>query len=155
MFTQHLSTTILLVAFVGSAYAQDYPAKPIRIISPFAVGGSADAPARWIAAELTRSQVQQFIADSRSGASAIIGTDLVAKSSADGYTLLFTTVFFISSGVTAASPPFGPVRDCSTLPPASNTASMLVVGPALPVNSMRDLLAHARTNPGKMKYASS
>jgi tripartite-type tricarboxylate transporter receptor subunit TctC len=155
MFKQHLSTTILLVDFVGSACAQDYPVKPIRIISPFAAGGPADAPARWIAAKLTRSLGQQFIVDSRGGASTIIGTDLVAKSTSDGYTLLFTTVSFILTGVTAANPPFDPVRDFAPLTPVSNTASILVVGPALPVKSMRDLVEHARRNPGKVKYASS
>jgi tripartite-type tricarboxylate transporter receptor subunit TctC len=155
MFKGCLLVKILLLTFVVSAYAQDYPVKPIRIISPFAAGGPADAPARWVAAKLTRTLGQQFIVDSRGGASTIIGTDLVAKSTSDGYTLLFTTVSFILTGVTAAHPPFDPIRDFAPLTPVSNTASILIAGPALPIKSMRELVEHARGNPGKVKYASS
>ncbi len=155
MSKRDLIIGVLLLHCIGSAWAQEYPAKPVRIISPFAAGGPADAPARWIAAKLSRSLGQQFIVDSRGGASSIIGTDLVAKAPPDGYTLLFTTVSFILTGVTAANPPFDPVRDFAPLTPVSNTASILVAGPALAVKSVRELVEYARKNPGKVKYASS
>ena len=144
-----------IATWVGTAQAQGYPTKPVRIVSPFAAGGPADAPSRWIAGKLSQSLGQQFIVDSRGGASSIIGTDLVAKSAPDGYTLLFTTVSFILTGMTAANAPFDPVRDFAALTPVANSVSILVVGPALQVKSVRELIEHARKNPGKVKYASS
>lgn len=150
-----LAAALAIPALPALAQGQEYPNRLVKIVSPFSAGGPTDPPARWMASKLGEAMGQQFIVDFRGGASSNLGTDLVAKSPKDGYTLLFTTNSFILSAVTAAHLPFDTVRDFAPLTPVSTTATLLVVGPSLPVKSLRELLERARQAPGKLSFASS
>ncbi len=150
-----VSVFLILTCLSSATHAQEYPAKPVKIVSPFAAGGPTDPPARWIAAKLGESIGQPFIVEFRGGASSNLGTAFVAKSPRDGYTLLFTTNSFILSAVTAAQLPFDPIRDFAPLTPVSAQATVLVAGPAMPVISLRELIERARKSPGKISFASS
>ena len=148
-----LAAVLLSAAHVPSA--QEYPAKPVRIIVPFAPGGPNDLAVRPLAPKLQELLGQPFIVDYRAGANGIIGTELVAKSAPDGYTLLVVSSSFTINASTYAKLPFDPLRD---LAPVSSIASgdiILVVNPTVPVRSVKELVALAKSTPGKLTYASS
>ena len=138
------------------AMAQAYPSKPVKLVVPQAAGGATDVFARHLAQKLTLAWGQPVVVDNRVGAAGVVGTDLVAKSSADGHTLLFTY-----AGSQAVNPslypkiPFDSVKDFATITPVATTAFFLVVGANSPVQNLRELLANAKANPGKVTYATS
>lgn len=138
------------------AAAQHYPAKPVRLISPYPPGGGTDAAARIIAQALTDAFGQQVIVDTRGGASGLIGTELAAKSPADGYTIVLGNVAPLAI-LPAATPrlPYDPLRDFQPISLIATSDYVLTVHPSLPVRSLKELLALARANPGKLTYASS
>jgi tripartite-type tricarboxylate transporter receptor subunit TctC len=145
----------LALAAAPVALAQEYPVKPVRIIVPFAPGGPNDLAVRPLAPKLQELLGQPFIVDYRAGANGIIGTELVAKSPPDGYALLVVSSSFTINASTYAKLPFDPLRD---LAPVSSIASgdiILVVNPTVPVRSVKELVALAKSNPGKLSYASS
>jgi tripartite-type tricarboxylate transporter receptor subunit TctC len=146
----------LLALAAGAAHAQSYPAKAIRIIVPFPAGGGTDIVARIVGLKLGESLGQTIIVDNRAGAGGTIGTDLAAKSANDGYTLLLG-----SNGPLAINPtyyqklPYDPLKDFAPVALVTLMPFVLVVHPALPVRSMRELLALARSRPGQLNYASA
>ncbi len=145
----------LLVLTTGCAYAQDYPQRPIRLIVPFPAGGVTDVLARIAGAKLTERYAQQVVIDNRAGASGIIGTDLVAKSQPDGHTLLMSASSQATFSSLYAKVPFDPVKDFEPVALTATLPYLLVVHPSLPVKSVRELIQHAKTHPGKMSVAGS
>jgi tripartite-type tricarboxylate transporter receptor subunit TctC len=151
-----LVTCVALVLAVGGARAQSYPAKPVRVVVAFAPGGTTDILARLYSQKLTASTGQQFIVDNRTGAGGTIGTDIVAKSAPDGYTIKFG-----STSSLAVSPnlypnlPFDLTRDLTPVAHVASAPIVLAIHPSLPVKNMRELLALAKAKPGQINFASS
>jgi tripartite-type tricarboxylate transporter receptor subunit TctC len=137
------------------AAAQDYPARPVRLIVPFAAGGPADVYARFLATRLQESLGQPFIVDNRPGAGSIIGTDAVAKSPADGYTLLLMSNTHTVNESLIPTKPFQLLRDFAPIAPINSSDLVLVTRATLPANNLGELLKMARAKPGSLSYASS
>ena len=138
------------------SHAQPYPTRPIRLIVPYPPGGGTDIVSRPIAQKLTDAFGQQVVVDNRGGANAIIGTELAAKASPDGYTLLFALPANIAVNPNLYRDlPYNPVRDFAPIAQINTFAMLLVSHPSLPVNSVSDLIQLARSRPGKLNFASS
>ncbi len=137
------------------AFAQDYPSKPVRIIVPFAPGGSADVFGRFIAQRLQEALGQNVIIDNRPGAGSVIGTDAVAKSAPDGHTLLLMSNTHTVNESLIPNKPFQLMRDFTPVAPINYSDLVLVVKAALPVNTLPELLQAAKVRPGSLSYASS
>ena len=135
--------------------AQDYPSKPVRIIVPFAPGGSADVFGRFIAQRLQEATGQNFVIDNRPGAGSVIGTDAVAKSPADGYTLLLMSNTHTVNEALIPVKPFVLMRDFVPIAPINYSDLVLVAKPSLPFATLADLIKAAKSKPGGMSYASS
>ena len=148
---------VLLAPVAGaSAWAQAYPAKTVRVIVPYPPGGGNDIIARAVTDELTKRTGQQFFVDNRPGASTIIGAELAAKAPPDGYTL------FVSSQTTLAivpnlksKVPYDPLRDFEPVSMLATQPYLLVVHPSLPARTVKELIALAKSRPGKIIYGSS
>ena len=146
-----------LIAFTATgAWSQAYPSKPIKLISPYPPGGGTDAAARIVAQALSDQMGQQIVVDTRGGASGLIGTELAAKSAPDGYTIVLGNVAPLAI-LPAATPklPYDPVRDFSPISLVALSDYVLTVHPSLPAKTLKELLALAKANPGKLTYASS
>src|SRR5690349_20543695 len=144
---------LCLVATIGPAAAQDFPARPIKLVVGFAAGGTTDFMARLLADRLRGPLGQPVVVENRTGANGAIGAEFVAKSAADGYTLYFTT-----AGVATVYPhlkpaPYDTLRDFVGVARVAFNSTMLVVNAALPVHSARELAALAREKPGKITVA--
>lgn len=152
------AAAMLLLFFVGAAsYAQDggYPAKPVRLIIPYVPGGIVDVFARAVGTHLQGRLGQPFVTDNRPGASQTIGLELAAKSPADGYTLVTgTQAGLVFATCARASLPYDPGRDFAHITTMFTTPFYLVVHPSLPVNSVKELIAYAKSHPGKLSYGS-
>ncbi len=145
---------LLLLLFVSTASAQSYPVKPIRYIVPFPPGGFNDTLARILAAELPKTLGQQVIVDNRPGGNTIIGTELAAKSPADGYTLYGAALpFSVIQSLYKTS--FDVTRDFAPITLAGVTPNLLVANPGVPFSDVKGLIAYAKANPGKLNYAST
>jgi tripartite-type tricarboxylate transporter receptor subunit TctC len=145
----------VLSAFAAGAFAQSYPAKPIRVIVPQPPGGSTDLVARPLAKHFTDAMGQSIVVENRPGAGSLIGTDLVAKAPADGYTLLMVAASFTINPSLHKSLPFDPVNDFAPISLLSSFPNLLVVHPSVPVKSVQELIALARAKPGALNYGSS
>lgn len=148
------SCLVLLAALTGPAVAQDnYPTKPIRMIVAFAVGGTSDIVARLISVKMTETLGQQVLVDNRPGAGGNLGTDLVAKATPDGYTILFgsASAFAFNPGVYKTMP-FDPVKDFTALGQAGVTRYAFVVHKSVPATDLKSLLAMVKAEPGKYTY---
>jgi tripartite-type tricarboxylate transporter receptor subunit TctC len=146
---------LLLAVAAPLAAAQDYPSRPVRIIVPFAAGGPADVYARFIAQRLQESMGQTFIVDDRPGAGSIIGTDAVAKSPADGYTLLLMSNTHTVNESLIPTKPFQLMRDFVPVAPINSSDLVLVARSGLPATTLHELIAAAKAKPGALSYASS
>jgi len=135
--------------------AQDYPVKPVRLISPFAAGGGADTVARFFAQKLSTTLQQQVVVDNRAGAGSIIGTDLAAKAPPDGYTILIINDTHAINANLFRKLPYDPVRDFVPITLIASTPFLLMVHPSLPVKTAQDLVRLAKSKPGEINYASS
>ncbi len=142
---------------VSAASAQEtYPSKPIRFIAPYPPGGSSDVLARVIAQKLTESLGKQVIVENRPGATGNIGHELVAKAAPDGYTLLLTTKSqMVNNPYLFKRLPFDPLTDFSLLTMIAHAGHVLVVHPAVPARNVKELVALAKAQPGKLSYGSS
>ena len=150
-----LALSLASVLGSSSVTAQGYPAKTVKIIVPFAAGGPADNYARFMAQRLQDALGQSFVVDNRPGAGSVIGTDLAAKAPADGYTLLMMSNAHTVNETLIPNKPFQLMRDFVAVAPVNYSDLVLVAHPALPANSLKDLLQQARARPGKLNYASS
>ena len=137
------------------AAAQNYPAKPVRIIVPQSAGGSTDFAARAVAQKLAEAMKENFIVDNRPGAGSINGTEAVAKAPADGHTLLMVAASFTINPALHKQLPFDPVRDFAAISQVAGLPHLLVVHPSMPVKTVKELVAVAKAKPGDINYASS
>lgn len=159
MKTAGVIVTALLAA-VGSAGALGqpaggYPARLVRIVVPVAAGGTVDIVARTLAQRLTDSLGQQVIVENRPSASSLVGTQWVAKSAPDGYTLLETSTTFLSAPAVVPQPGYDPVKDFAGASLTCRVPMVIEVNPNLPVRSVKDLIALAKSRPGEITYAAS
>jgi tripartite-type tricarboxylate transporter receptor subunit TctC len=150
-----LALGLASTAALTPALAQGYPGKPVRIVVPFAAGGPADVYARFMAQRLQDALGQTFVVDNRPGAGSVIGTDAVAKSSPDGYTLLLMSNAHTVNESLIANKPFQLMRDFVAVAPINYSDLVLVATPALPDSTLKALIADAKARPGKLNYASS
>lgn len=148
---------VALAAFSAAASAQpsDYPNRAIRIIVPLAAGGNVDIVARAMAEQVSRSLGQSVIVENRPGASSLVGTQLVAKAPPDGYTLLAIANTFATVPLIVANPGYDPLKDFSAITLTCLVPQVLVVNPSLPAHSVKELIALAKAQPGKIAYATS
>lgn len=144
-----------LVSLSGLSAAQNYPAKPVRVIVAFAPGGPIDLLARPISQKLGEALGQAFVVDYKPGANAVIGAEYVVRSPADGYTLLIFSSGHTINPSTQKSLPYDTLKDFTAVSPIGRSDIILIVNPSLPVNSVKELVAHAKANPGKLNFASS
>jgi tripartite-type tricarboxylate transporter receptor subunit TctC len=145
----------LLLIMPGAACPQAYPSKPIRLIVPFAAGGSPDITSRLVANELSRQMGQQVVVDNRAGAAGIIGTELIARAAPDGYTLGYVAFPFATNPSMFAKLPYDTMRDFQHVSSMLFGLNLLAVTPSLPIRSVKELIEHARSNPDKLSYAST
>jgi tripartite-type tricarboxylate transporter receptor subunit TctC len=138
-----------------TASAQAYPNRAVKIIVPFAAGGPADVYARFIAQRLTEALGQSYIIDNKPGAGSVIGTDVAAKSPADGYTLLLMSNTHTVNETLIPNKPFHLMRDFVAVAPINYSDLVLVANPKVPANNLKEFIAYAKANPGKLNYASS
>jgi tripartite-type tricarboxylate transporter receptor subunit TctC len=147
--------TIVAICASGTALAQAYPSKPIRLVVPFPPGGSLDVVARAIGQKLTEAWGQPVVIDNRPGAGGNIGADLVAKSAPDGYTILEGALSTHAVNVSLYSKmPYDPVRDFAPITLVAVTPNVLVLNPSVPANSVKELIAYAKAHPGKLSFGS-
>jgi len=130
-----------------------YPARPVRIIVPFAPGGS-DVPARMLAVKLGEKLGQPFVVENRPGAAGVLGAELGAKAAADGYTLTFATASFAVTAVTHKKLPYDPIKDFAAIGSVGSVPFVLATHPSLPVHSVRQFVALAKARPGELNYGS-
>ena len=145
----------LLALAAPFAMAQEYPSRPVKIIVPFAAGGSADVYARVLSQKLQEALGQTFVVDNRPGGGSLIGTDAVAKSAPDGYTLLLMSNNHTVNESLYATKPFQLMRDFAPIAPINSSDLVLVARSGLPESTLRELLAAAKAKPGALTYASS
>lgn len=150
-----LIAALVAMAAAFSAQAQDYPTRPVRIIVPFAPGGSADVFGRFIAQRLQEATGQSFVVDNRPGGGSVIGTDAVAKSAPDGYTLLLMSNAHTVNESLIPNKPFVLLRDFVPIAPISYSDLVLVAKAGLPQTTLAELIKAAKARPGSMSYASS
>ncbi len=146
-------------AFIGLiapqfSSAQSYPQRPVRFIVPFAPGGGTDVPARLLAPKLTDAMGQQFLVDNRAGANGIVGTDVTAKAVPDGYTVLIVPSGHTINASLYPKLPYDTVKDFASISLIANGAYILVTNSALPVKSVSELIALAKSKPGVMQFGS-
>ena len=146
----------LLALWAGNAAAQpSYPVRPIRFIIPFPPGGSTDPMGRFVASKLTERIGQQVIVENRPGGNTVIGNDVAAKATPDGYTMLYTGASFFSTATLIPNLPYDTLRDFTGVGTIGKSRSVLVVHPSVPVQSVQELIALAKAKPDEIKYGSS
>lgn len=158
MKTYRAISTLLISAsalFASCAWAQGYPSRPVKIIVPFAASGPADIYARFVAQRLQDEFRQPFVVENKPGAGSLIGTDFVAKSPADGYTLLMMSNTQTVNESLVPNKPFALMRDFVGVAPINYSNLLLVVHPSVPVKNLSELIQLAKSRPGKLNYASS
>ncbi|MBI3372072.1 MAG: tripartite tricarboxylate transporter substrate binding protein [Betaproteobacteria bacterium] len=139
--------------FAGASHAQTWPARPVRIIVPFAPGGPTDVMARILAQKLSESFGQQFVVENRAGAGGNIGMNLVAKSAPDGYAVLLASSSYVVNPSLYAKAGYDPHKDFAPVTVAAASPNVLVVHPSVPARNAQELVALVRGNPGKHNYA--
>jgi len=146
----------LMAAFGGHAIAQSsYPTRPIRLVVPFPPGASNDIVARVVGQKLSEALGQQAVVDNRGGAGGSIGAAILARAPADGYTLMVTSTSYVTNAAVQTGLPFDPVADVAGVAMIGKGPMMVVVAPSVPAQSVRELVAFAKSQPGGVNYASS
>src|SRR5262245_35014034 len=151
-------TACLIACTSGAAAAAQakaqYPDKPIRVVVPMVAGGAVDTLARLLGRELTASLGKPIVVENRAGANGNIGAEIVAKATPDGYTLLIPDMGTLTVGPSVyTSLPFDPIKDFAPITLLISSPYGLATFPGLPVASVKELIAYARSNPGKVRYA--
>jgi tripartite-type tricarboxylate transporter receptor subunit TctC len=146
---------LALCALAGTAFAQDYPTRPIRVIVPFSPGGAVDGPMRVIAQEMSRHLGQAVAVENKPGAGATIGSDLVAHAPPDGYTLLLASQTNAIAGAMYKELKYDPVNDFEPISLIGREPGVLVVNPSIPVRTFQEFVAYAKAHPGELDFASS
>jgi len=145
----------LLFVACASAHAQTYPSKPVRVIVPVAAGGNQEITIRAVADEMSRSLGQPLLIEAKPSASALVGTQLVARSAPDGYTLLSVSTTFSRAATLVAAAGYDPVKDFVGVSLVSRIPQVLEVNPSVPAHSVAELIALAKSKPGQLSYATS
>jgi len=148
---------IAMLAAAGSAFAQSWPSKPVRVIIPYPPGGGAEAAARFLANHFTQAFGQSFVIDNRPGGNTVIGAEAAAKAPADGYTLFVTggSTMSVQPLVFSGKLPFDPLGDFAPVSMVSHFPFFLVVPASLQVNTLAELVAYVKARPGQVSYASN
>jgi len=147
------AVALLALSAAGPVLAQAYPAKPVRIIVPFAAGGGSDVVARLLGAELTRAWGQPMIVENRAGAGGIIGAEFVFRAAPDGYTMLLVEVGGLAIRSSLYKLPFDLLKDFTGVAVVAYGPNVLVTHPSVPARTVRDLVALARKRPGEVTFA--
>ena len=156
IFRDVFTSAMALAALIAlPAFAQSYPAKAIRLVSPFPPGGSVDVVGRLLAAKLSESLGQQMLVDNRSGASGVIGTEVVMNAPPDGYTLLINTIPFVTNQFLMPRAPYDPLRDFVAISLVASSPSLVTVNPGLSVRSIQELIALAKAKRGQLYYSAA
>jgi tripartite-type tricarboxylate transporter receptor subunit TctC len=148
-------SSALILAAASAAQAQTYPSKPVRLVLPYAPGGIVDYVGRTLAQKLTENLGQPVVTDNRPGAGGILGTDSVARSAPDGYTLVLMDPAIVINPTLQADVPYDVFKSLQTVSIVSSSPEVLVVSPALPVATFPELVAYGKANPGKLNFASA
>lgn len=143
----------LVVFFAAIAHAQVYPSKPVRVVIPFPPGGTLDVVGRMLAQKLSDQLGQQFIIDNKPGGNGIIGADMVAKASADGYTLLFNASTFTSAPLTMKQVPYAVERDFAPIALVAKAPLSIAINKNLPITDIKSLISYAKSEQGNMTFA--
>jgi len=146
---------LVLLSFGVSAWSQSYPSRPVKIVVPYGVGGPADIYARFIAARMQDSLGQPVVVEDRPGAGSIVGTDYVAKSAADGYTLLMMSNTHTVNETLIPKKPFELMRDFAPITGVNYSDLIMVIHPSVPASNLKEFIALAKSKPGALNYASS
>ena len=154
-FLKALAAAAMCLAASGTAQAQGYPAKPIRLIVPFPAGGATDLFARTLSQKMGEKLGAPLVVDNKPGAGGAIGSDLAAKSAPDGYTLLLGTTSTHAIGPVISKVPYDTARDFTPIAHVGDAPSIMLVPNSSPAKSVREWVEYARKNPGKLNYASS
>ena len=144
-----------VVLICATATAQDYPSRPVKLLVPFAAGGPADVYARFLAQRLQEAMAQPFVVENRPGGGAVLGTEIVAKSAPDGYTLLVMSNTHTVNESLLPNRPYQLLRDFTPVAPINYSDLVLVVNPSVKANTLQEFIALAKAQPGKLNYASS
>ncbi len=155
MTSRNLVFVAVLLPAMTAAQAQTFPSKPVRVVVPFAAGGGADIIARVMAQKLTDAWGQQVIVDVRAGGGSVVGTEIVARSAPDGYTLLYAANPFSTNAALLANLPYDSLRDFAPITMVASAPLIVVVHPSLPARSIKELIAIAKTRPGQLSYGTS
>ena len=155
MHKLQFAIALVVSLFASLASSQEYPARPVKIVVPFAAGGPADVYARFLAQRLQDAMGQPFVVEDRPGGGSVVGTDIVAKSAPDGYTLLLMSNTHTVNESLMRDKPFVLMRDFTAIAPINYSDLVLVVNPAVPAKTLQELIALAKAQPGKLNYASS
>src|SRR3954454_10054541 len=152
-----MKTIVALCALLAShfAFAQSYPNRPIRLVVPYAAGGTSDILARQIGPKITEALGQPVIVENKTGANGNVGADFVAKSAPDGYTLLLTDVGGLVISASVYKLAFDPSKDFTPVVIVSYSPVVLAVHPSVPVGSVAELVEYAKKNPNKLNFAVS
>jgi tripartite-type tricarboxylate transporter receptor subunit TctC len=150
-----LGLSLALLAGVVHAQGAGYPNRPIRLVVPFPPGGATDIVGRTVAQKLQEALGQPVVVENRAGGGSNIGSDLVAKAAPDGYTLLLGTIANATNMVIYPKMTYDTLRDFTPITQTMSAPSILVVGPNVPVSTLRELIAYAKARPGKLSFASS
>ena len=150
-----LSGLLALACIAAAAGAADYPARPIRFIVPSAPGGTPDIISRVLAAELSRQMGQQVVVDNRPGANGAIGLHLLARAAPDGYTFGYGPLSAVAINQHFIKLPYDPDKDLKMVVQLVFGMHLLTVNPSLPIKSVRELIDHAKSHPGKLSYGSA
>lgn len=140
-------------AVLPAAFAQSYPARPVRVVIPFPPGGTLDTVGRMLAQKLSEQTGQAFVIENKPGGNGIIGADIVAKAPADGYTLLFNASTFTTAPMTMKSTPYGVVKDFAPVALVAKAPLSVAINKNLPITDIKSLVAYAKANPGNMSFA--
>ena len=146
---------LLLLFANGAAWSQAYPARAVRIVVPFATGGPADIYARFVGAKLQEALGQPFVVEDRPGGGSIVGTDVVAKSPPDGYTLLMMSNTHTVNETLIPKKPFDLMRDLAPISGVNYSDLLMVIHPSVPANNLKEFIELAKSKPGALNYASS
>src|SRR5262245_6827355 len=154
-FTIKAAVLTVATLICGIAWAQTWPAKPVRVVVPFAPGGTADTLGRLVSHKLGENLKENFVVENRGGAGGVIGSDLVAKASPDGYTLVVSGVAsHCIAPAMSKSFPFDPLRDFTHVALFGGPPGVLVINPSLPVKDLKEFIAYAKAEGGKLAYGS-
>ena len=147
------SLAAVTLAAAPTVRAQSYPSRSVTVVIPFPPGGTLDVVGRLLAQKLGEQMGQAFVVENRPGGLATIGSSAVAKSAADGYTLLFNASVFTTTPMTMATPPYDVVKDFTPIALVAKAPLAVALNNDVPANDMRSLIAHAKANPGKLAFA--